>query len=284
MSCICCTAQSPSYSLSGCTLRLPYDSQSPACNACTMQCSAAPLGPTAASLVRDVATKLTMQRLHFVQIQEAANERAIDESSKYLATLKTVLFAEHPTDQTRDYAVAAGYEACKFDLPLLLAQKIVLLDFEARKDSAQVACSGWLECSCCGVSSAFMPAWCSRVGAGRYGLQTCAAGCIPDCCHVAASSCCTMPKLSTVPKLVLCNWPCIAALLQPAATWQSWTRARQPDCRSLGSWCGSIMAVTSQAWNMSPSTPMCCPPCSEGERSVDQHEVPSAHGLTLHMA
>lgn len=72
------------------------------------------------------------------KIQEAANERAIDESSKYLATLKTVLFAEHPTDQTRDYAVAAGYEACKFDLPLLLAQKIVLLDFEARKDSAQV--------------------------------------------------------------------------------------------------------------------------------------------------
>ena len=89
-----------------------------------------------------LAAILTMQRLHCVQIQEAANERAIDESSKYLATLKTVLFAEHPTDQTRDYAVAAGYEACKFDLPLLLAQKIVLLDFEARKDSAQVATQG----------------------------------------------------------------------------------------------------------------------------------------------
>ena len=92
--------------------------------------------------MRDFIVNLTMQRLHCVQIQEAANERAIDESSKYLATLKTVLFAEHPTDQTRDYAVAAGYEACKFDLPLLLAQKIVLLDFEARKDSAQVAAQG----------------------------------------------------------------------------------------------------------------------------------------------
>ena len=38
----------------------------------------------------------------------------------------------------KDNAVLQCYEACKFGLPLLLARKLHLLDFESRKDAAQV--------------------------------------------------------------------------------------------------------------------------------------------------
>ena len=168
-----------------------------------------------------------MQRLHCVQIQEAANERAIDESSKYLATMKTLLYAEHHTHQTRDYAVAAGYEACKFDLPLLLAQKIVLLDFEARKDSAQVAAQGGWSANVAGSAASLVcrpahiphaclvrpcqhrPPWAQDMCFWLY-----------FCCHVAASSCCTKPELcSNAEALQLASHCCAVAacssLLKP---------------------------------------------------------------------
>lgn len=38
----------------------------------------------------------------------------------------------------RDLATQLAYEACKYDLPLLLVQKLPLLEFESRKDAAQV--------------------------------------------------------------------------------------------------------------------------------------------------
>ena len=49
-----------------------------------------------------------------------------------------MLLADNQSDQTRDFAITIGYEACKMDMPLLLASKLGLLEFEAKKDAAQI--------------------------------------------------------------------------------------------------------------------------------------------------
>lgn len=42
-------------------------------------------------------------------------------------------------EPSKDNAVLLALEACKLDLPILLCQKLALLDFESRKDAAQVS-------------------------------------------------------------------------------------------------------------------------------------------------
>jgi calcium binding protein 39 len=72
------------------------------------------------------------------KMTDTSPDKLYEESSKLLASLKAILYAENQTDQTRESAVIAVYDAAKWDLPLLLANKIGLLEFEAKKDAAQV--------------------------------------------------------------------------------------------------------------------------------------------------
>ena len=49
-----------------------------------------------------------------------------------------VLFGEGELEPSKDNAMLLVEESCSLDLPLQLCQKLALLDFEARKDAAQV--------------------------------------------------------------------------------------------------------------------------------------------------
>lgn len=72
------------------------------------------------------------------KLQDNSAQKVFDDNTNLLATLKAVLLADNQSDQSRDYAITVGYEACKNDLPLLLASKLGLLEFEAKKDAAQI--------------------------------------------------------------------------------------------------------------------------------------------------
>ena len=51
---------------------------------------------------------------------------------------QVVLFGEGELEPSKDNAMLLVEESCSLDLPLQLCQKMALLDFEARKDAAQV--------------------------------------------------------------------------------------------------------------------------------------------------
>ena len=48
------------------------------------------------------------------------------------------MFGDGEAEPSKDNAVLLCWEACKVGLPLVLAHKLTLLDFETRKDAAQV--------------------------------------------------------------------------------------------------------------------------------------------------
>ena len=48
------------------------------------------------------------------------------------------MFGDGEAEPSKDHAVLLCWEACKMGLPLVLAHKLTLLDFETRKDAAQV--------------------------------------------------------------------------------------------------------------------------------------------------
>lgn len=48
------------------------------------------------------------------------------------------MFGDGEAEPSKDHAVLLCWEACKVGLPLVLAHKLNLLDFETRKDAAQV--------------------------------------------------------------------------------------------------------------------------------------------------
>ena len=48
------------------------------------------------------------------------------------------MFGDGDAEPSKESAVLLCWEACKLGLPLVLAQKLSLLDFETRKDAAQV--------------------------------------------------------------------------------------------------------------------------------------------------
>ena len=52
---------------------------------------------------------------------------------------QVVIYGDGEVEPSKDNAVMLAVEACKLDLPMLLCQKLALLDFESRKDAAQVA-------------------------------------------------------------------------------------------------------------------------------------------------
>ena len=50
---------------------------------------------------------------------------------------QTAIFGDGETEPSKDTAVSICLETCRCGLPTLLANKLALLDFEARKDAAQ---------------------------------------------------------------------------------------------------------------------------------------------------
>ena len=52
--------------------------------------------------------------------------------------LQAAMFGDGEAEPSKDHAVLLCWEACKVGLPLVLAHKLNLLDFETRKDAAQV--------------------------------------------------------------------------------------------------------------------------------------------------
>lgn len=72
------------------------------------------------------------------KLQDNSPQKLFDDTTTLLATLKSVLLADNQNDQTRDFAITVGYDACKNEMPLLLASKLGLLEFEAKKDAAQI--------------------------------------------------------------------------------------------------------------------------------------------------
>ena len=55
---------------------------------------------------------------------------------------QTAIFGDGEVEPSKDTAVSICVETCRCGLPKLLANKLALLDFEARKDAAQA-------CVCC---------------------------------------------------------------------------------------------------------------------------------------
>ena len=51
------------------------------------------------------------------------------------------IFGEGELEPNRDAALLVSIECCKYDFPQLVAAKLALLDFESRKDAAQVSIS-----------------------------------------------------------------------------------------------------------------------------------------------
>ena len=47
------------------------------------------------------------------------------------------MFGDDDSEPNREAALLLALEFCKLDMPLLLSQKLALLDFESRKDAAQ---------------------------------------------------------------------------------------------------------------------------------------------------
>ncbi|CAL5226800.1 g9661 [Coccomyxa viridis] len=72
------------------------------------------------------------------KLTETASERQQEELSKYLTYMKAAMFGDGEAEPSKDHAVLLCWEACKVGLPLVLAHKLNLLDFETRKDAAQV--------------------------------------------------------------------------------------------------------------------------------------------------
>lgn len=66
------------------------------------------------------------------------SEKQLDEVAKNLAAMKITLFSAGDSEQSRDAAILLAYEACKVGLPTAVAQALPFLEFEARKDAAQV--------------------------------------------------------------------------------------------------------------------------------------------------
>lgn len=65
-------------------------------------------------------------------------DKQLDDLSKSLATLKGIVFAAGDSEAARDAAFTIAREALKHDMPILAVHALPSLDFEARKDAAQL--------------------------------------------------------------------------------------------------------------------------------------------------
>lgn len=72
------------------------------------------------------------------KLGEGSSDKQQEELGKYLGLMKVVIYGDGEVEASKDNALLLALEACKLNLPMLLCQKLALLDFEARKDAAQV--------------------------------------------------------------------------------------------------------------------------------------------------
>ena len=70
------------------------------------------------------------------------------------------MFGDGEAEPSKDHAVLLCWEACKVGLPLVLAHKLTLLDFETRKDAAQV---NVIDTSPTSTMHTFLPSKCRRI-------------------------------------------------------------------------------------------------------------------------
>ena len=66
---------------------------------------------------------------------------------------QTAIFGDGEVEPSKDTAVCICVETCRCGLPKLLANKLALLDFEARKDAAQARSLSFYEASCSYICS-----------------------------------------------------------------------------------------------------------------------------------
>jgi calcium binding protein 39 len=88
----------------------------------------------------EVVTKLTtaLEALAGVRKDERGLEKAQESVAKYLGFAKLLLFGDDEHEPTKENAIALAQEAGRSDLLSLIVKQLVELDFESRKDAAQV--------------------------------------------------------------------------------------------------------------------------------------------------
>lgn len=65
-------------------------------------------------------------------------ERALEKVALNLGCIKQFLFGDDSREPTKESVISLAYEACKTELLSLLVKHLQELEFEARKDAAQV--------------------------------------------------------------------------------------------------------------------------------------------------
>jgi calcium binding protein 39 len=79
-------------------------------------------------------TVATLERLD----QGSASDKQVEEVSKSLAVMKATMFAAGDSEAAKESAVVTAYEAIKLNFPLSAVNALPVLEFEARKDAAQL--------------------------------------------------------------------------------------------------------------------------------------------------
>lgn len=72
------------------------------------------------------------------KLTDSSPEKLQEEIAKTLSLIKIQIFGEGDLEPNRDAALLVSMECCKYDFPHLVAAKLALLDFESRKDAAQI--------------------------------------------------------------------------------------------------------------------------------------------------
>lgn len=69
---------------------------------------------------------------------ETNPDRIVEDLGKYLNAMKLLMFGDENASATKETALTIAYETCKTDLLTLMARWLPVLQFEARKDAAQL--------------------------------------------------------------------------------------------------------------------------------------------------
>lgn len=94
---------------------------------------------TAPEIVAKVVAALqVLHELHGDGDRDEAAGRALASIKKYLKLMKDWLFGDEGHEPTKDNVIALAQEVVKTDFLLLTAEDLPKLDFESRKDAAQV--------------------------------------------------------------------------------------------------------------------------------------------------
>lgn len=79
-------------------------------------------------------TQQTLSRLPY----EANTDKIVEELGRYLNAMKVLMFGEENAPASKETALSIAYETCKTDLLMLMVRWLHVLQFEARKDAAQL--------------------------------------------------------------------------------------------------------------------------------------------------